>query len=114
MLSPSRRSPLPHQSPEPDACRGQGGCVHCLRDRSRSAARNGEERFRSIPVVEQAALRRLAEVSAGRTLGTVEHACSQTVDAVEVLRRLNGRRVWRMRRMRRMRPKIARDGEVAP
>jgi hypothetical protein len=59
--------------------------------------------------VEKAALRRLAEVSAKHEPGTVEHACWQMVHAVEALRRLNGRKVARMHRMRR---KIDKDGEI--
>jgi hypothetical protein len=61
------------------------------------------------PTVEKAALRRLTEVSAKHTPGTVEHACWQMVHAVEALRRLNGRKVARMHRMR---PKIEKDGEI--
>lgn len=61
------------------------------------------------PTVERAALRRLTEVSAKHTPGTVEHACWQMVHAVEALRRLNGRKVARMHRMR---PKIEKDGEI--
>jgi hypothetical protein len=61
------------------------------------------------PVVEKAALRRLADVSAKHAPGTVEHACWQMVHAVEALRRLTGRRVARMNRMR---PKIEKDGEI--
>ena len=61
------------------------------------------------PLVEAAALRRLAEVSAKHTPGTVEHACWTMVHAVEALRKLKGRKVWRMHRMR---PKIEKDGEV--
>lgn len=61
------------------------------------------------PTVEKAALRRLADVSAKHTPGTVEHACWQMVHAVEALRRLNGRKVARMHRMR---PKIEKDGEI--
>lgn len=59
--------------------------------------------------VETAALRRLAEVSARHAQGTVENACWQMVHAVETLRRLSGRKVWRMHRMR---PKIDKDGEI--
>jgi len=62
-----------------------------------------------LPIVEKAALRRLAEVSAKHNPGTVEHACWQMVHAVEALRRLKGRKVARMHRMR---PKIERDGEI--
>lgn len=61
------------------------------------------------PIVERAALRRLAEISAKHIPGTVEHACWQMVHAVEALRRLNGRKVARMHRMR---PKIEKDGEI--
>lgn len=61
------------------------------------------------PAVEKAALRRLAEVSAKHAPGTVEHACWQMVHAVEALRRLNGRKVARMNRMR---AKIEKDGEI--
>lgn len=62
------------------------------------------------PVVERAALRRLAQVCAKHAPGTVEHACWTMVHAVEELRRLDGRKVSRMNRMRR---KIDKDGEVA-
>jgi hypothetical protein len=61
------------------------------------------------PAVEKAALRRLAEVSAKHMVGTVEHACWQMVHAVEALRRLDGRKVARMNRIRR---KIEKDGEI--
>lgn len=61
------------------------------------------------PIVEQAALRRLADVSAMHDPGTVEHACWKMVHTVEALRRLKGQRVWRMHRMR---PKIDKDGEI--
>jgi hypothetical protein len=60
--------------------------------------------------VERAALCRLAQVSAKHTPGTVEHACWTMVHAVEELRRLSGRKVSRMNRMRR---KIEKDGEIA-
>jgi hypothetical protein len=60
-------------------------------------------------VVEKAALRRLADVSAKHAPGTVEHECWQMVHAVEALRRLNGRKGARMQRFR---PKIAKDGEI--
>lgn len=62
------------------------------------------------PTVEQAALRRLAHVSAKHAPGTVEHACWAMVHTVEATRRLSGRKVFRMNRMR---PKIERDGEIA-
>ena len=58
--------------------------------------------------VEQAALRRIAVVSAQHAPGTIEHACWEMVHAVEALRRLKGRKVWRMHRLR---PKIEKDGE---
>ncbi|HEY3814881.1 MAG TPA: hypothetical protein VGL66_16810 [Caulobacteraceae bacterium] len=61
-------------------------------------------------LVERAALRRHAEVSAQHAPGTVEHACWRMVHAVEALRRLNGRKVPRMNYMRR---KIGKDGETA-
>ncbi len=61
-------------------------------------------------LVERAALRRLATVSAKHEPGTLEHDCWTMVHAVEELRRLNGRKVSRMNRMR---PKIESDGEVA-
>lgn len=61
-------------------------------------------------IVEKAALRRLADISAKHTPGTVEHACWQMVHAVEALRRLSGRKVARMNRMR---PKIEKDGEIS-
>ncbi|MGO7967131.1 hypothetical protein ACC720_27105 [Rhizobium ruizarguesonis] len=61
-------------------------------------------------IVEKAALRRLATVSARHAPGTVEHDCWAMVHAVEELRRLNGRKVSRMNRMR---PKIEREGEIA-
>lgn len=60
--------------------------------------------------VERAALRRLAAVAARHAPGTVEHDCWAMVHAVEELRRLNGRKVSRMNRMR---PKIEREGEIA-
>lgn len=59
--------------------------------------------------VERAALRRLANISAKHAPGTVENACWTMVHAVEELRRLAGRKVCRMNRMRR---KIEKDGEV--
>ncbi len=62
------------------------------------------------PDVERAALRRLAGISAKHAPGTVENACWTMVHAVEELRRLDGRKVSRMNRMRR---KIEKDGEVA-
>ncbi len=55
-------------------------------------ARNARNRS---PTVQKAALRRLAEISAGHPHGTVEHDCWQMVHAVEALRRLSGRRVAR-------------------
>ena len=61
------------------------------------------------PDVERAALRRLATISAKHDAGTVENACWTMVHAVEELRRLSGRKVSRMNRMRR---KIEKDGEV--
>jgi hypothetical protein len=60
--------------------------------------------------VEKAALRRLAEVCSNQTPGTVEHDCWTMIFAVEELRRLNGRKVCRMNRMR---PKIDKEGEIA-
>ena len=69
-------------------------------------ARNAGHRS---PVVQAAALRRLAEVSPSHAPGTVAHACWAMVHAVEALRKLKGRTVWRMHRMR---PKIEKDGEV--
>jgi hypothetical protein len=60
--------------------------------------------------VERAAVRRLASVAARHDPGTVEHACWSMVHAVEELRRLDGRKVSRMNRLR---PKIEKDGEVA-
>ncbi|RWQ16137.1 hypothetical protein [Mesorhizobium sp.] len=60
--------------------------------------------------VEREALRRLATVSATHAPGTVGHDCWAMVHAVEELRRLNGRKVSRMNRMR---PKIEREGEIA-
>jgi hypothetical protein len=60
--------------------------------------------------VERAANRRLASVSAQHEPGTVEHACWSMVHAIEELRRVNGRKVSRMNRLR---PKIEKDGEVA-
>jgi hypothetical protein len=61
-------------------------------------------------VVERAAFLRLAAVSAKHAPGSVQHECWMMVHAVEELRRLAGRKVPRMNRMR---PKIAKDGEVA-
>jgi len=60
--------------------------------------------------VEMAALRRLAWVSAKHHAGSVQHACWVSVHVVEELRKLSGRKVSRMNRMR---PKIEKDGEVA-
>lgn len=71
-----------------------------------SIARNATGRSEAV---KQAALRRIARVSAKHAPGTVEHACWEMVHAVEALRRLDGRKVWRMHRMR---SKIDRDGEV--
>jgi hypothetical protein len=62
------------------------------------------------PDVERAAVRRLAEVSPKEAPGTVEHACWTMIYTVEELRRLAGRKVVRMNRMRR---KIQDDGEAA-
>lgn len=62
------------------------------------------------PVVERAALRRLAQVSAKYDVGTVENACWAMVHTVEATRRLKGRKVARMNRMR---PKIEKDGEIS-
>ncbi|WP_041373537.1 hypothetical protein [Phenylobacterium zucineum] len=62
------------------------------------------------PVVELAALRRLAAVSPKHAGGTIEHACWAMVHAVEALRRLSGRKAWRMNRLR---PKIQAEGEIA-
>jgi hypothetical protein len=61
-------------------------------------------------VVEKAALRRLAAVSAKHATGTAEHEYWAMVHAVEELRRLNGRKVSRMNRLR---PKIEKEGEIA-
>ena len=61
-------------------------------------------------VVEKAAIRRLAAVSAKHAPGTAEHDCWEMVHTVEELRRLGGRPVTRMNRMR---PKIEKDGEIA-
>lgn len=61
------------------------------------------------PTVEKAAFRRLVEVSAAHAPETIEHACWQMVYTVEYLRRLNGRKVWRMNHLR---PKIKKDGEI--
>jgi len=60
--------------------------------------------------VEQAALRRLATISAKHASGTVEHDCWTMVHTIEAIRRLNGAKVWRMNRMR---PKIENEDEVA-
>jgi hypothetical protein len=68
-------------------------------------ARNARDTF---PAVAAAALRRLSQVLAQGDRGTIEHDCWQMVHAVEALRRLNGRKVSRMNRMR---PKIGKDGE---
>lgn len=70
-------------------------------------ARNAEGRS---PVVRTAALRKIAQISPDQAPGTVERACWEMIHAVEALRRLKGRKVWRMNRMRR---KIEKDGEVA-
>ena len=53
------------------------------------------------PLVERAALRRLAQVCAKHAPGTVEHACWTMVHAVEELRRLNGRKPILRRTARR-------------
>lgn len=60
--------------------------------------------------VEAAAFRRLVSLGAEHEPGSVEHACWTMVHTVEEIRRAKGRKVWRMNHMR---PKIARDGEVA-
>lgn len=77
------------------------------RDVLRQIATNAR---RKSQIVEKAALRRLAAVSAQDAPGTVEHDCWAMVHAVEELRRLNGRKVSRMNRMR---PKIEKEGEIA-
>ncbi|MCW4117031.1 hypothetical protein NPA31_018890 [Aurantimonas sp. MSK8Z-1] len=59
-------------------------------------------------VVERAAIRRFAEVSAKNSPGTVEHDCWRMVHVIETLRELKGRRPY----MGRLRPKIKADGEV--
>lgn len=61
-------------------------------------------------VVERAAFRRLIESSVQHASGTVEYDCWSMVHAVEELRRAAGRKVSRMNRMR---PKIAKEGEIA-
>ncbi|HEY8616296.1 hypothetical protein [Phenylobacterium sp.] len=70
-------------------------------------ARNARGKSRQI---EQAAIRRLAAVSARHAPGTVEHACWAMVETIEATRRLNKAKAWRMNRMRR---KIEKDGELA-
>lgn len=62
------------------------------------------------PAVAQAAVRRLAEISAKHAPGTVEHACWTMIHTVEATRRLAGAKVARMNRLR---PKIDKEGEVA-
>ena len=60
-------------------------------------------------VVEKAAFQKLVSISTGHPEGTVQHDCWAMLHAIEELRRLAGRKVWRMNRMR---PKIERDGEI--
>ncbi len=62
------------------------------------------------PLVEKAAFRQLVSIGAEHEPGSVEHDCWTMVHTVEELRRINGRKVWRMNHMR---PKIERDGAVA-
>lgn len=59
--------------------------------------------------VEAAAFRRLISVLTGYEAGTVQHDCWSMVETIEELRRSAGRKVSRMHRMR---PKIAKDGEI--
>jgi hypothetical protein len=66
-------------------------------------------RGRSEPV-HRAALLRLVEVSASDQADPVAHACWSMVFTIEEIRRENGRKVWRMHRLR---PKIEKDGERA-
>jgi hypothetical protein len=60
--------------------------------------------------VEAAAFRRLVTIMTGHEAGTVQHDCWSMVETIEELRRAAGRKVSRMHRMR---PKIAKDGEIA-
>jgi len=60
--------------------------------------------------VEKAAFRKLIAVSAKDEPGTLEHDCWSMISTIEELRRLAGRKVSRMNRLR---PKIEREGELA-
>lgn len=77
-------------------------------DKLRQTARNAQKN--KFPDVERAAIRRLAEVSPKERPGTVQHECWKMIHTVEELRRIAGRKVARMNRMRR---KIEKDGEIA-
>lgn len=61
-------------------------------------------------LVEKAAFRRLVAVSAKHQAGSLEHDCWSMIHTIEELRRASGRKVSRMNRLR---PKIAREGELA-
>jgi hypothetical protein len=61
-------------------------------------------------VVRQAALERLIDVAASDIDDPVARDCWRMVFIVEEIRRDNGRKVWRMNKLR---PKIGRDGERA-
>ena len=61
-------------------------------------------------LVERAALRRIIELESRGEVGTVEHDCWSMILAVEAIRRqVRGKKSP----MNRLRPKIAREGEVA-
>lgn len=107
--SHTTESPVPARSPNLTPAEARTVAFISLETEPEALLRMAKNASGRSPTVEQAALRRLAGVSAGQTPGTVEQACWEMVHAVEGLRRLNGRKVWRMHRMR---PKIARDGEV--
>ena len=65
---------------------------------------------KSSPEVFQAAFERLIELSTIEASGSVARACWKMVHTIEQVRRANGRKVWRMNRLR---PKIEREGERA-
>ena len=74
--------------------------------RLRQMFRNAAGKSRSV---QEAALRRLVTVTTGYEAGTVQHDCWSMVETIEELRHAAGRTVSRMHRMR---PKIAKDGEI--
>ena len=60
-------------------------------------------------VVEKAAFEKLVQLQNTHQLGTVESACWQMVHSIETLRKINRRKASPMKRMR---PKIEKDGEI--